>query len=130
MTASIKCATTSYCRKWILETGLCLKIWARILFRSPVHSTDFQSLEFTSLPASPFGIFIFFNYFIIFAGVFFTFVNSRFRMLLKDTVPFCDDDFVISTDNTTLNTTIPLSSVIEKSLGQTAFQYVNIPFFH
>ncbi|KAK6622535.1 hypothetical protein RUM44_002347 [Polyplax serrata] len=50
--------------------------------------------------------------------------------LLKDTVPFCDDDFVISTDHAKINATIPFSSVIEDSLAQNAFQFMNITMFH
>lgn len=51
-------------------------------------------------------------------------------MLLKDTLPFCDDDFVISAERKRLGETIPLSSVMEDPLRQIGFQFTNLALYH
>jgi len=54
-------------------------------------------------------------------------------MLLKNTFPFCDDDFVISTDHDSMvrGISIPIESVIEDlNLGQPIYELVHVPPMH
>lgn len=52
-------------------------------------------------------------------------------MLLKNTFPFCDDDFVISTDHDVMDATIPIESVIDDlNLGQPVFELVHVTPMH